>query len=591
MLKKSLYTTPLLQPSEKKALPEVPVGKPRFWRIFWILGRLSLLLFDFARDRVSRGPKPEVRASRVREFLERLGGMWIKLGQVLAMRTDLFSLEFCRELAKLQDRAMMFSPQLSMKIIEEQLGHPIGEVFDDFEPEPFAAASLSQVHKARRKKEGDWVVIKVQRPYVAEYFRYDFNLLNLAFNFLRQFEAMQYLKLDEMLQEIQATMDEEMDYRQEASNMIRLKKILADHDVYVPDVYLEFNTSRVLVMEFIDGVFISDFNTVLRDDPERARNWLAENNIDPRKVVRGLLQSSFRQLFEDLLFHGDLHSGNIILLRDSKFALIDFGNVGRLDPKFAAQYDQYFLAMAEGAFDKAADLLLIIMGQLPAEVDLVKVKTRIIRVLNKQAARSAIKNLPYYQKSIGSSSADLGQVMADFKIGVNWQYLKMRRTFDTLDQNISILNPQFDFVVEMQMYMKGKICRMKCKQMQQPPDMMQKISGLYELLTPVLTRQAFQFEGQVSLESRLAAMVFQSIALAMWLVLILLAWIYLYQHHHAIVGSFHPADYWFTYWLDSVPPIHQYAWYLLGFVLIVTIVRTRRFASSLLKPVARLPRN
>ncbi|MFG6100062.1 AarF/UbiB family protein [Leptothoe sp. ISB3NOV94-8A] len=589
MLKKSQCTTPLLQPSEKKALQEVPVSKPQFWRIFFILGRLLLLVLNFLRDIVLQGSE-EGRAAKVREFLELLGGMWIKVGQIFAMRTDLFSLEFCRELAKLQDRAMIFSPQLSMEIIEAQLGTSIDEVFDDFELEPFAAASLSQVHKARRKQAGNWVVIKVQRPYAAEYFQYDFNLLNLAFNLLGQFKALQYLRLDEMLQEIQASMEEELDYRLEASNMLRLKQTLTDHGIYVPDVYLEFNTDRVLVMEFIDGVFVSDFNSVLRDDPKRVKHWLAENNIDPCKVAQELLQSAFRQLYEDLLFHGDLHSGNIILLRNSKLALIDFGSVGRLDPKFAAQYDQYFRAMAEGAFDKAAELLLLTMGQLPP-IDLVKVKRRIVRVLNKQAARSMIKNLPYYEKSIGSSSAELGQIMAEFKIGVNWQYLRMRRTFDTLDQNISILNPGFDFVAEIQMYLEGKFRRMKCKQIQQPPDMMQRINDLYELLTPALTRRAFEFEGEVSLESRLAAMVLQSITLAMWLVLIFCFGIYLYQYHYSIVGNLHLTSNWFTHWLDSIPPIHPYAWYLLGSVMIVIIFRTSRFASSLLEPVVPLPRD
>lgn len=588
MIDTKLYTTPLLKPSERMPLEEVPVVKPQFWRVFWIAGWLLLLLVDVAREPVLRGLKAEQRAARIREFLERLGGMWVKLGQVLAMRSDLFSREFCRELSKLHDRAMAFSPDHSRAIIEEELGRPVAELFDDYEPAPFAAASLSQVHKGRRKEDGSWIVIKVQRPYVKDYFHYDFKVLKFVFRQLSRFQSMKQYQLANMLQEIEGMMEEEVDYRQEASNMIKLKKNLHGHKVYVPDVYLEYTTSRVLVMEFIDGVFMSDFNGVLRDDPDRANAWLADNKIDTAKVARRLLQSSLRQLFEELIFHGDLHWGNIILLRNSRFALIDFGNIGRLDPKFAAQYDQYFRAMAEGAFDRASDLLLLTMDRLPA-VDVMKLKSRIVKVLEKQAIRSAIQNLPYHQKSIASSSAELSRVFAEFQIAVDWQYLKMGRTFETVDQNISILNPKFDFVAEMQLYLEAKGRRNRCKRLLRPFELFGKISDLYDLLAPALTRKALQFEGQISLMSRLTAMVFKTIAYLLTGGLIVSGWVFLYQERAYVVRDLEQAEHWFARWVKSIPMIDRYVWVLLAIVLIVAIVRARRFAASLLTPTYRPP--
>lgn len=588
MLNRKHYTTPLLKPSEKRKLEEVAVGKPRFWRVFWIAGWLLLLLLDVVRDPVAAGEKAEARAVRIREFLERLGGMWIKLGQVLAMRTDLFSRAFCKELSKLQDRAMTFSPALSREIIEDQLRRPIEEIFDDFETLPFAAASLSQVHKARLKEDGTVVVIKVQRPYVEEYFRYDFRVLGLVFGFLGRFKSVRHFQLSEMLQEIHIMMDEEVDYRQEASNMVKLRKTLDSHQVYVPDVYLDLSTGRVLVMEFIDGVFMSDFNAVLREDPERAERWLDENGIDTVLVARRLLQSAMRQLFEDLLFHGDLHWGNIILLRDSRFALIDFGAVGRLDPKFAAQYDQYFRAMAEGSFDRAADLLLLTMERLPP-VDVLKLKGRIVRVLEKQAIRSAIQNLPYHQKSIASGSSELSQVLGEFRVGVNWQFLKMARAFETVDQNIAILNPKFDFVEEMRLYLQGKAKRARCKRLQQPFDLIGKLYDMYELMAPALTRNALQFEGQVSLASRIAATVFRTVSFVVLGLLALGTWIFLYQERSEIVYDLELAEHWFHQWTASIPVLHRYVWLALGGIALFVFIRIRRFAASLLTPPVRLP--
>src|SRR5262249_32070241 len=146
---------------------------------------------------------------------------------------------------------------LSIQIVEQELGGPIYEIFEEFDPVPFAAASLSQVHKARRKDHPGRAVVKVQRPYVAEYFQYDFRWLNLVFGAMGRIPSMRHFQLGEMLQEIKLMMEEEVDYRNEASNMIRLRKTLAKHPVYVPDVYLDLCTGRVLVMEFIDGVFMS----------------------------------------------------------------------------------------------------------------------------------------------------------------------------------------------------------------------------------------------------------------------------------------------------------------------------------------------
>jgi ubiquinone biosynthesis protein len=588
MLEKKLYTTPLLLPSEKRALPAVPVSKPRSGRVFWIASRLCRLLLDFARDKASGNRKPEVRARRIREFLEGLGGIWIKLGQVLAMRTDLFSVDFCRELSKLQDRAMTFPPVLSMQIVEQQLGRPIDEIFDEFEPLPFAAASLSQVHKARRRDRPGAVVVKVQRPYVTEYFKYDFRWMNLVFGAIGRLPSMRHYQLGEMLLEIESMMEEEVDYRNEASNMIRLRKTLAEHPIYVPAVHLDLSTDRVLVMEFIDGVFMSDLSRVLLDEPERASAWLKENQIDPRRVATRLFQSTMRQLFEDLTFHGDLHPGNIILLRDNNLALIDFGNVGRLDPRFSFQYGQYFRAMGEGALDRAADLLLITMGRLPA-VDIVKLKSRLIRVLDKLAVRSAIKNLPYQQKSIANSSAKLAQVLSEFKIDVNWQYFRMSRAFETMDQNISVLKPRFDFVAEIQGYTKGRARRSRWKELERPIRLYQRMNDLYELLEPVMTEKALRFERPVPLEARLVALAFRGAALVLWVALTLCVFVYLYQRHSFLAAGFRPDANQFTQWIASLPELPGFVWLALAAASFAAILGAGRFAAAALKPPLHLP--
>ncbi len=588
MLDDKYFTTPLLLPSERPALEEKPIRKPPLLRLFWIGGKLLLLILGFLRSKNAGPQVQKEHAVRIRQFLEKLGGMWIKLGQVLAMRTDIFSIEFCTELVRLQDRSITFSSKRSAEIIEENIARPINEVFDDFEPEPFAAASLSQVHRARCKKTQARVVIKVQRPFAAEYFHYDFRWLKVFFHLFSYFDIMRTFRFDEMLKEIQLMIEEELDYRQEASNMIRLRKTLKAHKIYVPKVFYEYSTKVILTMEYLDGVFMSDYISVRRTDPGKAEDWLDKNNIDTRIVARRLLQSALRQLYEDYIFHGDLHPGNIILLRKNRIALIDFGNVGRVDPRFATQYQQYFKAMSEEEIDRATDLLLITMGQLPV-LDVAALKKRVNQVLERQVMRSHIRNLPYHEKSMSSNSAELNQVMSAYRIEVNWNMLKMARTFETVDQNIGILNPEFNFVKELHKYKEKAVKRKRCKTQQQLPGILESLSDMSGIIMPLILNNALQFSGRIKYGARLLSYLFRLLRLGGVVALFVAIWVYLYQHHPHLVAEYHADENLFTTWVESVIEVHKFAWYLFIAILIGVTLRFKKFAAELIKPPVRLP--
>jgi ubiquinone biosynthesis protein len=589
MLDKKFYTTPLLAPEQKSLLNEQPVQKPPFWRVFWIIWRFSLLMIDFVRSKFSHHLSNQVRAVKIREFLEHLGGMWIKLGQVMAMRSDIFSSEFCHELSRLQDRAVTFSPERSIHIIEANLNCAIHDIFEDFEAKPFAAASLSQAHKARLRGTRKWVVVKVQRPYAADYFNYDFKWMSLLCSLIDYLGVLKYFHFDEMLNELQHMIAEELDYRQEASNMKRMGKILKRHKIYVPKVYFEYSSRVILTMEYINGVFMSDYISVRRRDPQKAANWLQINQIDTGKVARRLLQSALRQLYEDLQFHGDLHPGNIILLKSNSMAFIDFGSVGRIDPRFAAQYEQYFRALSMGEIDKAVDILLITMGQLPV-LDVGALKKRLVKVMEKQADRSSIKNLPYHEKSISANSAEISQVMAQFHININWNMLKMGRMFETVDQNISVLNPDFNFIEELNLYQLKATKRRFRKAFESPPNPLMALYNLSEIAQPAILNKLLQFDGRGSRWNHLALFMLGALKNILLLALAGSAWAYCYQYHYPLVADYHAGQSLaIAKWIESIPVIHRYEWYFIGVVTILVIVKIQKFSQVLLNPPVRLP--
>lgn len=582
-------TTPLILQKERPPLEEHPVRPPPFSRVFWVSWVVLKLIVRYFRAKFSRRITPQMRAIEIRQFLERMGGVWIKVGQVLAMRTDLFPLEFCNELARLQDRSVTFSPAISAAIIEEELGRPISDVFSEFERVPFAAASLSQVHKARLHDSRDYVVVKVQRPYALDYFHYDFRWMKWVARLFGSLGPMKRFRLGDMLDEVRVMMEEELDYRNEASNMRRMRKILAEHDVVVPKVVLDYTTQRVLVMDFIDGVFMSDFINVSRRDPDRVAQWLQENEIEPVKVARRLFQSLMRQLYEDLLFHADLHPGNIVLLKENRLAFIDFGNCGRIDRKLAAQYDQYFRAMTEQALERAADVLLLTMGKLPP-MDLDAFKTELVKVLRKQVDRSHLHNVPYREKSIGANSAELNQVMARYNIEVNWDMLKMARAFESLDQNISVLNPDFSFAREMRKYQLKSKDRKRMFRLRQIPNMIDQLSEFSEIVLPSMLQRSMNLGGSVGKGIQIAAAIFGLFKKVLILALIAVIWTYLYQHHHRLVNAFHNdetdvlTELGITKLENKVPQEPPDVWYTLAIVVGIVIWQITRFTKRILSP-------
>jgi ubiquinone biosynthesis protein len=587
-------TTPLILQKERPPLEEHAVRRPPFSRVFWVTWVVFKLFARYFRSKFSRKITPQARAIEIRQFLERMGGVWIKMGQVLAMRTDLFSLEFCNELARLQDRSVTFSSALSVAIIEQELRRPLTDVFQEFESAPFAAASLSQVHKARLRDSCEWVVVKVQRPHALEYFHYDFRWMNWAAKLFGWFGPMKRFRLNVMLEEVRAMMEEELDYRNEASNMRRLRKILAEHDVTVPKVYLEFTNTRVLVMDYLDGVFMSDYIAVSRRDPDRAARWLEENGIKPVKVARRLFQSLMRQLYEDLFFHADLHPGNIVLLKENRLAFIDFGNCGRIDRKLAAQYDQYFRAMTEQALERAADVLLLTMGKLPP-MDLDSFKTKLVKVLREQIDRSHLHNLPYREKSIGANSAELNQVMAEFHIEVNWDMLKMARAFESLDQNISVLNPDFNFTREMIKYQLKAKDRKRMVRLRQLPNLVDQLSEFSEIVLPSMLQRSMNLGGSVGKGIQIAAAIFSLFKKVLIIALLAVIWTYLYQHHHRWVNALHNdetdllTEIGVTKLENQVPREPPDVWYTIAIVVAIVIYQITRFTKRLLSTADQPP--
>src|SRR5499427_375559 len=294
-----------------------------------------------------RGPgadEPGPLARNLRGALEEAGGMFVKLGQVLSTRADLLPPDVIAELSMLQDHVAPVDPGGIEALLTAELGAPPCSVFTSFDPVPLAAASIGQAHRARLST-GERVIVKVQRPEVRALVERDLdNLLRMAAALeARAGWARQYAVL-EMTRGFAAALREELDFRIEARN---IAAVAGSSRVRFPAVYGQWSTSRVLVMEYLDGVSVRDAEPVL-----------AASGADRHGLARGLLAAMLGQVMAGGTFHADPHPGNVLVLRDGQLALIDFGSVGRLDPLQQAALRRLLLAVARRNPAELHDALL-----------------------------------------------------------------------------------------------------------------------------------------------------------------------------------------------------------------------------------------
>jgi ubiquinone biosynthesis protein len=262
-------------------------------------------------------PPPAQRARHIREMLEELGPTFVKFGQVLSTRPDIVPADIIHELVKLQDRVSPLEYATVVQVVQEELGLTVERVFESFEPEPLAAASIGQVHGAVLPG-GERVIVKVQRPGAPRQIRKDVEVL------LQFAEALEG-RLDvgfspvAVVKEFSRSISRELDYVLEARNAERFaKNFPEDGPVRIPKIYWDFTTSRVLTMERIDGPTLN--NAVIATLP-----------LDERRILAmAVADCWFKQILQDGYFHGDPHPANIAYLGDGRIALFDFGTAGFL---------------------------------------------------------------------------------------------------------------------------------------------------------------------------------------------------------------------------------------------------------------------
>lgn len=296
-------------------------------RLHWTLALLLKLLA------VILPASSQNRGQRLRHFFEDLGPVFIKFGQVLSTRPDLVATDIVEELDHLQDNVAPFDNDQCREIIEKALGKPVGELFDDFDPEPLASASVAQVHTARLKESGRDIVIKVIRPGLEATIQKDITLMYWFARLVQRFATDgQRLRPVEVVEEYEHTIFDELNLQREAANASQLRRNFAHSPMlYVPEVFWDYTRANVMVMERIYGIPVTDMEA------------LAEQDTNMKLLAERGVEIFFTQVFEHNFFHADMHPGNIFVSREHpqrpQYIAVDMAIVGSL-----TQADQYYMA-------------------------------------------------------------------------------------------------------------------------------------------------------------------------------------------------------------------------------------------------------
>ena len=292
----------------------------------------------FRRDMPPRG-------ERIRRSLEELGPIFVKFGQMLSTRRDLLPDDIAQELAKLQDRVPPFPGDQARAIVEKSLSKPVAELFENFEEQPHASASIAQVHLARLRNGRD-VVVKVVRPGIHKTIARDIGLLYVVAELAeRYWREGRRLRPREVVAEYEKTILDELDLLREAANASQLRRNFQDSNLlYVPEVYWPYCRRQVMVMERIYGIPISDVAELKRQ------------GIDLKRLAEQGVEIFFTQVFSHSFFHADMHPGNIFVSPEGRYIAVDFGIMGTLSPVDQRYLVENFVAFFKRDYRRVAEL-------------------------------------------------------------------------------------------------------------------------------------------------------------------------------------------------------------------------------------------
>ena len=377
---------------------------------------------------------------RLRRALEELGPTFIKFGQILSTRSDVMPPEYLEELSYLQDEVPPVSWEEAKEVVESELEVPIEDLFAQVDPVPIASASLAQVHVARLVG-GEEVVVKIQRPNLEKMVNLDLDIIyDLAQTAQQRISAASRFEVGDLAEEFASALRAEMDFRREAWNADRFRKNFEDEKhLYVPKIYWDYSTKRLLVMERLRGIKIDNLEA------------LKAAGYSPQRLSGHAADFALKEVLIDGFFHADPHPGNMLIMPGEVIGVLDFGTIGRLDEKDRANLARLFIAAVQLDAEAIVDQLQR-MGVANYRVDRVGLERDLKRILTRYYG------LPIYEIDAQEISKAVQPLLYEYKLYIPTDYYLLMKTVIMMQGVGLTLDPDFDIFEAAQPYI-GKLFR------------------------------------------------------------------------------------------------------------------------------------
>lgn len=371
----------------------------------------------------------DVRAEEAEQLardLEAMGPTFVKLGQLLSTRPDLLPPPYLEALSRLQDDVAPFPAEEAESVVAAELGVRISRAFSEWEPEPFAAASLAQVHKAALR-DGRLVAVKVQRPGIREQVTGDMDALQTVTEQLDQHsEAGRHYQFSAFLDEFRSSLLRELDFQAEARNLQRLGHDLRDYDrLVVPQPVEDYTTSRVLTMDFVRARKVTDLGP------------LGRMEVDGVELADQLFRAYLTQILVNGFFHADPHPGNILLTDDQRLVLLDLGMVARITPRVQEHLVRLLVAVGESRVEETADVTMS-LGHPRRGFDRQRYQRRLAELL------ARVEDLSAGSLHVGTLVLEVSRLAAEEGLRPPPELALLGKTMLNLDEVGHILDPDFN---------------------------------------------------------------------------------------------------------------------------------------------------
>ena len=454
-----------------------------------IVDRLNLrAAFKLGKKVLRRKPSPDLSfPERIRLALEELGPTFVKLGQVLSMRPFLIRYELVVELTKLHDQVAPMSPETARKAIEENLECRIEEAFKSLDSEPMASASLSQVHNAVLH-DGTRVVVKIQRPGIKDVINSDMVILRDLASLLEKHipESRQYEPMG-LIRELEKSTSKEINFLYEARNIEIFARNFADDDhIFIPRVFWEYTTRRMITMERIEGIKITNTEK------------LREIGVDPVEICETGGEIVFRMVFDHGFFHADPHPGNLFVTSDGKIAPVDYGMMGVLSNSQLNELGDILTSVVSND----AESLVYSFSRAEALPD----------AINKQALEADIGEMLVRYHKIPLSKIDMSTLFDEFfdivhrhGISVKSEFMLFGKAIVTYEEVARKLNPDYDLIKSAVPFVKKLMLR-KMSFSQLKRDLKISVTEMRDFVTKVpmeireFTAKLNQGKGKIGLD-------------------------------------------------------------------------------------------